>query len=97
MRIKEQETRLTIHEHDDDGDDDDDDDDDGILGFGRAVFEFSVLLGCDAASLCNWLLISGDDVVVSSSTVAVSYIFPGHFDVVTVPTDVSRFKSIARH
>jgi len=28
LRIREQETRLTLQEHDDDGDDDDDDDDD---------------------------------------------------------------------
>ena len=31
LRIKEQETRLILHEHDDDYNDDNDDDDDGFL------------------------------------------------------------------
>ena len=33
MRIKEQETRLNLHEHDDDDDDDDDDDINDVLLF----------------------------------------------------------------
>jgi hypothetical protein len=33
LRIKEQETRLILPEHDDDGDDDDDDDDEIFFSF----------------------------------------------------------------
>jgi hypothetical protein len=38
LRTKEQETRLTLHEHDDDDDDDDDDDGDDVTNNVRLLY-----------------------------------------------------------